>query len=364
MPGDEWVDCDDAELVAAANGGDKAAFGELVRRHEVVARRVALRMIGAPHLAEEVAQEAVVLAFLSLPRLRCPERFGPWLCGITLNLARRVSREHRRLVLLDSPDLLVGGHATDGHDAVEVAAVVQHAVSRLPVGQREATVLFYWLGLSHVEVAAELGISVAAVKNRLHHARSALAQPLASAFEEETTAMTAASPPSWITMSVTEVRRGEDSEPSFRPHVVLLREAGGERTLPVWIGPAEAHALAMVLESAETPRPITHQLAANLVSAAGAKLREARITRLVDNTFYAMLLLDAPGGVAEVDARPSDAVLLALTVDAPIKADADLLADVRAIDQTAWQEYRTGSAELVAELRRQHEEAMRRLARE
>jgi bifunctional DNase/RNase len=219
--------------------------------------------------------------------------------------------------------------APDPAEAAELADItarVRGAVAALPYGQRNAVLLFYLQGLSHREVAAELGISVGAVKARLHQARASLAPKLASvaAFEEETTMTTEAA--EWIEVSVSGIRRSHGDEEEWqRKFVMVLAERDGERTLPIWIGPAEAISLAMELQSAETPRPFTYKLAADLVGAAGAKVAEVRITRLIEEVFYASVLIDGPAGRHEVDSRPSDAVILALVAGAPVKVEAGLL---------------------------------------
>jgi bifunctional DNase/RNase len=120
----------------------------------------------------------------------------------------------------------------------------------------------------------------------------------------------------FIEMRVADVRRRRDSE---RDHIVLLAETDGPRRLPVWVGRDEARPIAVRLLGAEPHRPLTHDLAANLVAALGGSVREVRIDRLTGGTFYAVVALDGPGGPAEVDARPSDAVTLALVTGAPIR---------------------------------------------
>ncbi len=107
---------------------------------------------------------------------------------------------------------------------------------------------------------------------------------------------------------------------------MILTERGGDRWLPIWIGPTEATALALTLESAETPRPFTYQLAASMVTAAAIGITEVRITKLDAPIFYAAVVVSGPDGLKEVDARPSDAVNLALVSSAPIKIDASLFA--------------------------------------
>lgn len=354
----------DAELAEAARGGDKDAFGELLVRHGALARQLAMRLLRDPDLAAEAVQEANVLAYLNLPRLRSPARFGPWLCGITLNLARQYLRERRRVVPVGvAANLDDALDVEDHYAAAEIAALVREAVVKLAPGQRDATLLFYWQGLTHAEVAAELGISIGAVKNRLHQGRAALAHPLATVlYDKEVPAVPATATPNWIEVSVAEVRRGESGDPALQPHVLLLQERDGGRTLPVWIGRAEATAIALTLETAEMPRPMTHQLTADLLAAAAARLREVRVTRLAEHTFYAELVLNTPAGPAVVDARPSDAVNLALITGTPITVDAALLDDARATSRHEWHEYPTKGAQLVAELRQQQQEMTARFA--
>jgi bifunctional DNase/RNase len=219
--------------------------------------------------------------------------------------------------------------------------------------------LFYLQGLSHREVAAELGISVGAVKSRLHQARAALAPRLAPLIEEELvphieeeqvmSAMTSA--PEWVDVSVSAVRAAEGDDVMARKHVMVLEAADGRRRLPIWVGPAEAFALAVTTEAVEMPRPLTFQMAAGLLEAAGSRVVEVRITRLTGGVFYAAVIVDGPAGLTEVDARPSDAVTLAVVTGAPIRVEAGLLADLNAASGwPAWESYPTGAAELAAQV--------------
>ncbi len=109
--------------------------------------------------------------------------------------------------------------------------------------------------------------------------------------------------------------------PSNQP-IVLLREAEGERYLPIWIGAAEATAIAYVQQGVVPPRPLTHDLLKDVIGASGRTLAEVRITRLEDGVFYAELDL---GQGALVSARPSDAIALALRTGSPILVDDDVL---------------------------------------
>ncbi len=317
----------DAELVALALGGDRQPVAELVRRHFDTAVYLAARVLGSTELARDAAQEAAIAAMTDLERLRSPESFGAWFCGIALNVARRWQRQLRTEVPgsgAEAPSDLLG--PAEAAELADLHARVRAAVASLADGQRQAVWLFYLQGLSHREVAAELGISVGAVKARLHQARSALAGRLAREMElPEVSAMAATEAVQWADVTVTEIRRSDD-EPGQRKHIMFLAElADPGRRLPVWIGPAEAAMMALTLEAVETPRPFPAKLGVSLLQAAGSGIEEVRITRLLDSVFYAAVLVRGPGGIQEVDARPSDAVNLALVAGAPIRVEESLL---------------------------------------
>ena len=109
--------------------------------------------------------------------------------------------------------------------------------------------------------------------------------------------------------------------PSSQP-IVLLREVEGERYLPIWIGAAEATAIAYVQQGVVPPRPLTHDLLKDVIEGVGRTLVQVRITRLEEGVFYAELDL---GDGAIVSARPSDAIALALRMSSPIEVADDVL---------------------------------------
>jgi RNA polymerase sigma factor (sigma-70 family) len=315
----------DADLVRESLAGARESMGELVRRHWDTAVFLAARVLGSDDLARDAAQEAAIAAMTELARLRSPERFGSWFCGIALNVSRRWRRQLRAEVTSVAADVAAAEPGpADAAEAADLAARIRRAIEVLPSGQREAVWLFYLQGLSHREVSAELGVSVGAVKARLHQARAALAPRLTEMHDTtKGTVMATEDRAAWTDVAVTEIRRSEGEKPA---HVMVLRERSGDRGLPIWIGPAEAASLALAMESVEMPRPFTARLAASLVTAAGSGIEEVRVTRLIDGVFYATVVVRGPGGPAEVDARPSDAVNLALAADVPIRVDDRLFA--------------------------------------
>ncbi|MDQ3694654.1 MAG: DUF151 domain-containing protein [Chloroflexota bacterium] len=327
------AEIDDTTLVEAAHGGDKVAFGVLVDRHRPLLLGVCRRALGESGLAEDAAQEAILQAMLSLDRLRRPDRFGPWLAGIGLNLCARMRRYEGRAAW--SWEAMLGGRSmpepvdpAPGPDELAEAAELRHrvgdAVAGLPLGQRAAVTLHYLAGLTQAETAALLGIEPGAVKTRLHKGRANLRRVL----WRDAAALAAGGGTAMVEMTVSDVRRRTiEGDPTPR-HFVLLAEAGGSRRLAIWIGEQEATALAVHLEQATVPRPLTYALMAGILRAAGGTVREVRIDRLEGDVFYAVAVVDGAAGEHELDARPSDALNLALLFVAPIRVAPAVLATV------------------------------------
>lgn len=111
--------------------------------------------------------------------------------------------------------------------------------------------------------------------------------------------------------------------PSNQP-IVLLRETTGERYVPIWIGAVEATAIAFAQQGVVPPRPLTHDLMKELLAATGSELSEVRITDVKDGVFFATLVLDTG---AEISARPSDSIALALRTGTTIYCSEEVLAE-------------------------------------
>lgn len=157
-----------------------------------------------------------------------------------------------------------------------------------------------------------------------------------------------------VQMRVADVRRKSPNDNGrARHYAAILEEVGGTRRLPIWMGEFEGTAIAVQLENVEVPRPLTFAFATHLLQATGWKLREVRINRLVDSVFYAVAVVESSEQASTtVDARPSDAINLALLSDAPIFVDTTVLAAVGE-DSNASRELEQsgeGPPEIVAEL--------------
>jgi bifunctional DNase/RNase len=118
---------------------------------------------------------------------------------------------------------------------------------------------------------------------------------------------------------IIEVRiRGLMMDPSTSMPIVVLKDVASETVMPIWVGIFEANAIALEIEKVAAPRPMTHDLARNLIRNLNARLERIVISELKDDTFYATLWLQQGGEPLVLDARPSDALALALRADCPI----------------------------------------------
>jgi bifunctional DNase/RNase len=213
----------------------------------------------------------------------------------------------------------------------EVREKVLDAIRELPEGLRAPTLLYYFEQLTLREIAAGIGITVANVKVRLHRARlrlreRLLADGLASAAtgqskQEERHAMVQVK----VFDVLHRVQRSETGAEQKAPSVVILVDEQRERTLPIWTGRAGAEAIAVAVRNKSTPRPLTASLMATLLRTARVEVKEVRISRLEGTTYYAEVEIISGGRPNVVDARPSDAIALAIHSSAPIYVSDEIM---------------------------------------
>lgn len=122
-------------------------------------------------------------------------------------------------------------------------------------------------------------------------------------------------------------------DPVTNMPIVILKDEAEDRVLPIWVGIFEANAIALRIEAIETPRPMTHDLLRNLLDSLQARVMKIVVTDLKDNTYFAQIHLQVDGAERQIDARPSDAIALALRTEAPIYVEQDVLEQSRALDE-------------------------------
>jgi len=347
----------DATLVTLTLSGEREAFGPLLLRYYASVERLCRRLLGPTPEAQDIAQEAALQAFLGLAELHAPARFGAWLHAIAANLARMELRRRRTLSLEALPDgapmvvLWTAAPQTpeEIHAAREVHDTIVAALSELSVVNREVAIGFYLDGYSYAELAELLGVPVGTVKGRLFKGRRQLRLRLAATANDllkpdhrrrKDLLMEASE---LIEVKIDSIRKSLLTQ----QRVVVLRETDGGRYLPIWIGSFEGDAIKMAIEGQQPQRPMTHDLALRLLAPLGAQVQRVIINRLAETTFYAEITLAADDEVHLVDARPSDAIALAVRSGIPIYA-------VRAVLDTAgttteWDGTQSAQAESIAD---------------
>jgi len=123
-------------------------------------------------------------------------------------------------------------------------------------------------------------------------------------------------------------------DPITNMPIIVLREVEGQRVLPIWVGVFEANAIALQVENVQTPRPMTHDLLKTVIDQLGGRVERIVVCELKENTFYATLHILSAKGLLEVDARPSDAIALALRSGARIFVDEAVIQNARSVEMS------------------------------
>jgi len=135
----------------------------------------------------------------------------------------------------------------------------------------------------------------------------------------------------WVEMKV----RGLTLDPVSNMPIIILRDEEEKRSLPIWVGIFEANAIALQIENVATPRPMTHDLLRNIIADLDGSVDRIVVSDLKDNTFFAIIHLTVRGERIAVDARPSDAIALALRTRSPILVEESVIDNAKTVDFTA-----------------------------
>ena len=135
-------------------------------------------------------------------------------------------------------------------------------------------------------------------------------------------------------MEIEMAIKGLMVDPITNMPIIVLREVEGQRVLPIWVGVFEANAIALQVENVQTPRPMTHDLLKTVIDQLGGHVERIVVCELKENTFYATLHVLSAKGLVEVDARPSDAIALALRSGARIFVDDAVIHNARSVEMS------------------------------
>ena len=133
-------------------------------------------------------------------------------------------------------------------------------------------------------------------------------------------------------MQIEMTIKGLMVDPITNMPIVILRDKDGQKVLPIWVGVFEANAIALQIENVTPQRPMTHDLLNNVIHDLKADIKKVVVSDLKDNTFYALIHLSIAGEVMVIDARPSDAIALALRARAPIYVEDTVIDNAKTVD--------------------------------
>src|SRR6202171_5114088 len=138
-------------------------------------------------------------------------------------------------------------------------------------------------------------------------------------------------------MQIEMTIKGLMVDPITNTPIVVLRDKDGQKVLPIWVGIFEANAIALQIENVATPRPMTHDLLRNVIHDLKASVQKIVVCDLQENTFYALIYLSLNGETVAIDARPSDAIALALRTRAPIFVEDEVIDNAKTVDVSSEQ---------------------------
>lgn len=320
------------ELIQECLNGDSSAFNVLVNRYQYAVYGMCYYYAQNFSDAQDLTQESFLQAFLNLHQLREIERFPAWLRQVTINVCRMWKRRqdgYSKVSLEDvTEEHLIDQNSPSPREIAEkneLQSMVQEAISSLSEKNRLTVTLYYIDGLTYEEISNFLEIPQTTIKSRLYKARKQLRKGLLKMVRDEF--QQSPLPEDFSNQVLQEVEvTGIDvdvigevkTKEQIHPILILNSKDEPDRHLPIWIGSPEATAISLAQQDKSTPRPLTHDLIVSLLQAVNATIQKVIVTDLQENTFIGKIILECNGQIKEIDCRPSDAVAIAVRVNAPI----------------------------------------------
>ena len=338
---------DDATLVACVLAGERDAFDILLQRYAASVQRLCTTLLDTTVEAQDVAQEAALQAFLGLSHLRDPARFAAWFHAIAANLARSALRRRSEcslerlgeetithlLWIKTSPTIEEYQLEREIHEAILLA------LQDLSPANRQVVIGFYLQGYHYEELAGRLGVPVSTVKWRLFQSRQMLkkllrplAETLLYPIESKQGKGKNMTTEDLVTLHFDSLRR----LPFTRQYLVILLDPASSRGLPVSLTESEFNALEVAFRARQYAHELTlpQDLSQRLLESFEAYLQRVVINALAGQTLYATATIRQGAHIREVDMRLSEALVLAVRMDAPISITRSLFETAAILDLT------------------------------
>src|SRR5215469_5360658 len=283
-----------------ARAGDAAAFRLVVERHWPLARARGSRLCPDQGDVDDIVQESFLEAFVALDRLRDPDRFAGWLCGIVRNVHRAVQRRGLPMLVADWPERFhpVSGDGLPSADDLDLSEALRQTVAELPAGQRRAVAMFYYADLP----AGQIADSPGAAKTSLHKARRRLREHISTHRPDLIPAASRRTPMTTVRIAHAEPRPGMLRAGMFhvnRVLVVLADDARG-RALPIWLQATDGYSVQVLLDrpaGSAVTTPVPEELTNRLLRAAGVTVTAVSIDELGPEVTVARIELNTPSAL-------------------------------------------------------------------
>ena len=269
-------------------------------------------MLGDESLAQDVAQISLFQAYRSLDKLQNTARFRSWLLGIVRNISHNYLKQKKQ-TFFSLDDLSSSLQASSDEKAKHLSELITAAIQSLEKHYRDVITAFYYDGLGLAEIALRQQISRETAKVRLYRGRQMLKAKLSTHedlyyyYRRPTKRKTMKK----LTIADVYLREGGSAG-------LLLQSEGGDYFLPVIVGFFEAQAIFIGLQGIKTSRPWSYDLTVSILKSTGTTLDKICINKLDEGVFYAYLAIKYNGKTVQVDARPSDAIALAVRLNTSI----------------------------------------------
>ncbi len=300
------------QYVAQAIRGDRKAFNALGEHYYPDCFNKAKSILGDESLAQDVAQISLLQAYRGLGKLQNTARFKPWLLGIVRNISHNYLRQKEQ-AFLSLDDLYSSLSVRSDEKAEHLSELITTAIQALEAHYRDVITAFYYDGLGLSEIALRQQISPETAKIRLYRGRQMLKEKLSTHEDLYYYYRKPTKKETMKKLTIADVYLKENGSAGL-----LLQSESGEYFLPIIIGFFEVKAIFTGLQGIKTGRPMSHDLIVSILESTDTTLDKVCINKLTEGVFYAYLAIKHGGKTVQIDARPSDAVALAVRLNTPI----------------------------------------------